>query len=124
MPSKQSLKLLNAFDPNKQYVEGNLPGKVNLALLEHAVDNGWISLSRLPPEGDPQYPYGAKIYRITSLGMEILAEETDRLVKKRLSLLWSAFKYLVVWAIGVATPRITALIARIPFIQHWLDFFG
>lgn len=124
MPSKQSLKLLRAFDPDKQYIEGNLPKKVDLTLLNQLIDKDFVSVSRLPPEGDPLYPYGAKIYRITSLGLEVLAEESDRLAEKRLSLLWSALKYLIAWAIGVATPRIASLIERIPFVQHWLDLMG
>lgn len=124
MLSKQSLKLLKAFKPSKQYIEGKLPGKVNLTLLEHLINEGYVAHSRLPPEGDPLYPHGASIYWITSSGLEALQKHREDTQKRWLARLWAVAKYLIAWGIGVATPRIASLIARVPFIKHWLDNIG
>lgn len=124
MPSKQALVLLKAFKPGQQYVEGRLPAKKNLYLLGYLIDEGLIAESRLPPEGDLAYPDGPHIYWISPRGLETLAKHRNDVCNKILSVVWAVFKYFVVYFIGLFTPRITSLVTRVPFIQHWLNLIG
>lgn len=116
--STQSLKVLSSFAKDTQYVEGKLPFINGGEFIPFLVQQGYLSESRLPPEDDYMYPHGVRIYRITSLGVEVLAKAKEETRKQVLSRFAALIKYVAVWLLGVLTPYLAAFIKSLPFIQR------
>jgi len=124
VPSQKALKVLKCFKLNHQYSEEKLPCKRGASLVPFLVAEGYLLEHHLPPEGDPDFPYGVRVYSITSLGVETLCQSSEQTRKMVLGLVWKAFTYLLAWGIGVATPAITSFLKTLPFIQSWLNNIG
>ena len=124
MLSQKALKTLKCFKLNHQYSEEDLPCEKGASLIPFLVSGGYLAENRLPPEDDPDFPYGVRVYSITSLGMETLCQAGEDTRKMVLGSIWKVFKYLLVWGIGVATPAITSFLKSLPFIQSWLNNIG
>lgn len=110
MLSRQALKVLRSFNSDKQFVEGTLPAGCDLALLQYLVDNKFLSESWLPSEGEPDYPYGRKIYRITSAGKEAVYNASDRKRYRRNERLFTVFLAFLTFILGLIAEHFTGLV--------------
>lgn len=124
MSSKKALKVLKCFKLNQQYSEEKLPCERGASLIPFLVASGYLLENRLPPEGDPTFPHGVRVYSITSLGVETLCQAGEQTRKMILSAAWKVFTHLLAWGIGLATPAITSFLKTLPFFQSWLNNIG
>lgn len=123
MLSDQSKKLLQAFEPNKQYPEDNLPAGGDLFLLEHLVSAGYISEMRLPPEGDPEFPHGIRLYQITSAGQEALYQAASQKRDKKNDRIFQAFLSFFSFCLGLLAEHYVGVFAFFEQTWHWLASF-
>jgi hypothetical protein len=123
MLSDQSKKLLQAFEPNKQYPEDNLPIGGDLFLLEQLVSAGYISEMRLPPEGDPKYPHGIRLYQITSAGQEALYQAAGQKREKKNDRAFQTFLSLFSFGLGLLAEHYVGVLAFFEQAWHWLVSF-
>ena len=114
--SKEAAHSLSLFEKDVQYPENKLPNGVDLSLISYLVSQGWLAEARLPPEGDPDFPYGVRLYKITSAGIEVLnqfrektKEESEQKAKEKRRALWGELKFWIGlflgWLLGGFTPK-------------------
>lgn len=123
MISDKSEKLLRSFKPDKQYPENDLPSGVDLFLLEYLVSIGYISETRLPPEGDPEFPYGIRLYQITSAGKEALYQATGKKREKKNDRAFQAFLSLFSFGLGLLAEHYVGVLGFFEDTWHWLSSF-
>lgn len=123
MLSRQAEKLLRLFEPNKQYPEDNLPPSKHLFLLKRLVETGHISEMRLPPEGDPKFPYGIRLYQITSAGQEALYQATGKKREKKNDRAFQAFLSLFSFGLGLLAEHYVGVLGFFEDTWHWLSSF-
>lgn len=117
MLSNESMRVLTAFRENTEFTEDRLPSDVNLSLLRNLIDEGAIKENwLLPPGREPDYPHGLRIYRITSLGHEILCKsdekskkEAAQCAKENRRYFFERFEFwgglILGWILGGFTPQ-------------------
>jgi hypothetical protein len=123
MLSRQAEKLLRLFEPNKQYPEDNLPPSKHLFLLKHLVETGYISEMRLPPEGDPAFPHGIRLYGITSAGQEALYQASCKKREKKNERIFQALLSLLSFGLGLLAEHFVGVLGWLEMSWQWLSSF-
>lgn len=123
MLSKELEKLLSTFKPNEQYPEYRLPSGGDLFLLAHLVRLGYISELRLPPEGDPEFPHGVRLYEITSSGQEALYQAARQKRDKKNDRAFQAFLSLFSFGLGLLAEHYVGVLTFFEQAWHWLASF-
>ena len=74
------------------------------------VSAGYISVMRLPPEGDPNFPRGVRLYQITSAGQEELYQAASKKREKTNDRIFQVFLSFLSFGIGLLAEHYVGII--------------